>query len=137
MKIKILLLAVMFILSGVFAHAQTGPQRLTRVQSDTSVNADTSVISWVPMPSKLISMTSTVTRLSGSVAGKVYLQATDDNSDWVTLDSMVLTNQATNSKRFPLRSAAGTSYYGYRFYYISSGTQTSKQSGLALIRRDD
>lgn len=101
------------------------PERSIVVAIDTAVNTDTSVVTLTAVPSHIISFQSTVTRLAGTVGGKVYLEGTTDGVGWIRLDSMTLTNQAINSKLFTLSTQPPC--WSYRAYYISSGSQSSIQ----------
>lgn len=71
------------------------------------------------------------TKISGTVAGKTYFQASNDGTNFVKLDSLTNTNQTTNTKIFtdvPPR---------YRFYQLSStgsGTMAMKTSGFAMLK---
>ena len=98
-----------------------------------SANADTLVISFTNIGSNVKSFQASVSRLSGTAAGTVILQGTVDGN-WVTLkDTMTLSNQATNTKVWPI---CQTTYTSYRAYYIASGTQTSKLT-FSYMRRPD
>lgn len=101
------------------------PERSIVVAIDTAVNTDTSIITLTAVPSHIISFQTTVTRLSGTAGGKVYLEGTTDGVGWIRLDSMTLTNQAINSKLFTLSTQPPC--WSYRAYYISSGSQSSIQ----------
>ena len=100
---------------------------------DTAINADTSTINFNSIASKVKSFQATVSKISGTVAGKVYLQGTVDGNAWLNIDSLVLTNVITNTKVFP---AYPTIYNSYRAYFITSGTQQSVLT-LAALRRPD
>jgi hypothetical protein len=92
--------------------------------SATSINAVGDTITFNPMPSKLLVFQATVTKSSGTISGKVYLEGTIDGT-WIKMDSLTLSNVTTNSKMFPGAEEMGTSYLGYRFNYVPTGTQTS------------
>jgi len=110
------------------------PDRYVTVSTDTTTDVDTSIITYTMVPNGIKSFQSTVTRVSGTAAGKVYFEGTTDGNAWVRLDSLVLTNQVTNSKFFNISTQP--TCYSYRAYYISSGTQTSYQR-FSYLRRPD
>ncbi len=106
------------------------------VSVDTLVDAETQYITFNPMASKLSSIQVTVKKVTGTVAGKVYLEGTIDGN-YVYLDSLTLSDQATNTKVFPISKAIGTSYLGYRAKFVTTGTQTSTAAAAWLRRTDD
>ncbi len=113
--------------------AQNQTEIVVKSAADTSVDADTLVISFTNIGSNVKSFQASVSRLSGTAAGTVILQGTVDGN-WVTLkDTMTLSNQATNTKVWPI---CQTTYTSYRAYYIASGTQTSKLT-FSYMRRPD
>lgn len=70
------------------------------------------------------SITAVVTKTSGTVAGTVYLEAT--NGTWAEadrIDSLTLADVAINKKTFSLRHASGSMLYKqYRCVFFSTGT---------------
>ena len=100
---------------------------------DTNTNAATSYVNIKSIASKVKSFQATVTKISGTVAGKVYLQGTVDGTAFITIDSLVLSDQAINSKVFPITS---TLYNSYRGQFTSTGTQSSYLI-LSVLRRPD
>lgn len=114
-------------------RAQTKPAQVSFVSRDTSNAADTVIVTFAGVASGIKSFQTTVTKLSGTVGGKVYLQGTIDGNAWVNIDSLSNTNIATNTKLFPVTT---THYYSYRAYYISTGTQSSILT-FSYMRRPD
>jgi hypothetical protein len=127
---RMLLLLTMVV--GMFAvsNAQTTSKR---IQPDTSINATGTTITFQNMASKLVSIQSTVVLISGTGAGKVYMEGTVDGN-WITQDSLVLANQAINTKLFPI---SRTSFLSYRLRYVPTGTQTSRMTGTFCRRTDE
>lgn len=132
---KILFLLSMALFTLISVQAQRVPTAVTRSISsfDTLTNVDTSAINYNSIGSHVKGFQATVTKVSGTVAGKVYLQGTIDGYAWVTIDSLTLSNQATNTKIFPITA---TTYNSYRSNAITSGTQVSVLT-LAVLRRQD
>lgn len=100
---------------------------------DTNTNAVTSYANFYNTGSKVQSFTYVVTKVSGTVAGTVILQGTDDGTNWFDLDTLTLANQATNAKVFLPEK---TYYNSYRAKFTTSGTQVSYLVA-ALVRRPD
>ena len=109
------------------------PEKVVAVETDTTINADTTVLSFKAIGGKVKSFQASVVKVSGTVAGKVYLQGTVNGNDWVSLDSVTATNVSLTTKVFPITA---TTYYSYRAYYITTGTQTSYLT-FAYLRRQD
>ncbi|MCZ2222999.1 MAG: hypothetical protein LC122_05150 [Chitinophagales bacterium] len=107
----------------------------TIIQSkDTATNADTVVINLFDAGSHLKSVQITVIKVSGTVAGKVYLQGSNNNVNWITLDSLTNSDQLYNTKAFIF---SNTSYNSYRFLYNSTGTQRSVLQVAYVNRKDE
>ncbi len=131
---RILLLASIAFGVAVACPATTTAQVADRYIAavDSTLNTDTGAIVFQAVPA-IKAIQATVTKISGTVAGKVYLQGTIDGN-WISLDSLTNSNQATNSKLFPLSE---TYYYSYRLYYTTSGTQASILKGSYLRRPEE
>jgi hypothetical protein len=136
----VLLLAMLTI---AFTSKFTSPVKAQIVKTltisaadDTLVNADTATVS-LPVVSNSVSATANLEKVSGTVAGKIYLEASVDGSTYDRLDSLTLANVATNNKTFNLRSSNGHLIYAsYRLSFITSGTQASKPKAYATRRED-
>ena len=120
-------------------QAQTGlltikPQRVNAVETDTTVNIDTAAIFFIGIGGKVKSFQASVVKVSGTVSGKVYLQGTVNGNDWVNLDSLTATNVSLSTKVFPI---SATTYYSYRAYYVTTGTQMSYITFSYLRRQDE
>ena len=124
------ILVVLMALCTVFVATA---QIRTISSRDTNTNAATSYVNIKSIASKVKSFQATVTKISGTVAGKVYLQGTVDGTAFITIDSLVLSDQAINSKVFPITS---TLYNSYRGQFTSTGTQSSYLI-LSVLRRPD
>ncbi len=107
----------------------------TIIQSkDTATNADTVAINLFDVGSHLTSVQVTVIKVSGTVAGKVYLQGSNNNVNWITLDSLTNSDQLYNTKAFIF---SNTSYNSYRSLYNSTGTQRSVLQVAYVNRKDE
>lgn len=104
---------------------------------DTLTNTDTTVIYLGTSQQAAETSTTLVDNISRSVqlyglkrsgnvgSSKIYLQATLDGTNYVTLDSLIFTDQSVNFKVVGLRDASGSLLYKtYRLYCLSAGTCT-------------
>ncbi len=135
---RLLLLSTLFAFIATLATAQTPiyqlkPEKVTVVAPDTAINADTVAIVFTGIPSKIKSFQATAKKVNGTVAGKVYLQGTNDGN-WLNIDSLTVTDVALTTKHFTIPS---TIYYSYRAYYITTGTQRSVLNFTYLRRQDE
>jgi hypothetical protein len=135
---KLLFLFMLIAMVTYVAQAQTPifqikPERVTVIAPDTAINTDTVAIVFTGIPSKIKSFQATTKKVSGTVAGKVYLQGTNDGN-WLNVDSLTVTDVATTTKLFTLTS---TIYFSYRAYYITTGTQRSILNFSYLRRQDE
>lgn len=71
-------------------------------------------------------------KTSGTIAGKTYLQASVDGTNYVSIDSLTNTDKTTNSKLF-LQNPPG--YKFYRFSWTGTGTMAGTSSAYAYIRK--
>lgn len=108
----------------------------SKISRDTARNSDTVDIVYPGVKSKVSGIQATVLRVSGTVAGKVYLMGTIDGDYYTLIDSLTLTNAAVNSKVFPFERSKGTSFTSYKVSLQTTGTQTSTLR-TTLLRRPD
>lgn len=131
---KLLYLALSF---GIFTAAISVPvvAEAQTIKSVIKTITDTDTVTFVNVPSKIKSFTYTYTETSGTTAGKVYIEATDDvNGAWNLLDSITLADVTSKQGLFFVPSA--TSYLTYRF----RNTNTSSATGAVrvfYVRRTD
>ena len=129
---KILVIAAIAVVSATTSQAQSFAEVST--SKDTLNNADTVVVTFTNIKSHVKSFQITVSKVNGTVSGKVYLEGTVNGTAWVRLDSLVNVDQAVNTKVFPISS---TSYNSYRAWYgTTSGSQKSILQ-FAYVRRQD
>jgi hypothetical protein len=134
MKKIFFFLAIIIASLGNTASAQTRITQGVKQAPDTATNADTVIIAFNGIGSNLKSLQASVYRQSGTAAGIVVLQYTTNGVDWFPQDTLTLTNLATNSKAWAFTA---TSYYSYRAWYKSTGTQTSTMTFSYLRRQDE
>lgn len=116
----------------LFAGAQAQSRNISAM--DTLTNTDTSYINFKGIGSHLKGLQMTALKISGTVAGKIYLQGTIDGLAWNNIDSLVLANSAGYQTKFV--AVSGTSYFSYRSTSITTGTQSFSHT-LASVRRQD
>lgn len=125
-----------FALATAQAFAQPAVERRIINTLDTNVNLDTVFITYPAMGSNLKSITATVTRISGTIAGGVYLQGTVNGVDWENIGSND-TLIATGTRAYKKWIINSTDFYSYRLLYRSFGTQRSVLSSSYLRRSDE
>ena len=111
----------------VMVHAQ-----FTQTFSKTITAADTTIFSAVP--SKIKSFTYTLTKTSGTIAGKVYLEGGVIAGQWIIIDSLVLANVNTMQQKTSVLTATSFLNYRYRCTNDSAGVAAVK---AAYLRRTD
>ncbi len=117
---KTLLVAVI-VLIGVSARSQVVQSFPHVPETDTLVNADTvyKVFPIIGTKDKLFAIQPVVTKVSGTMAGTSFLQASLDGTNWVSVDSLTVTDVSVNTK---LISIEDPKYAYYRFLFRTSGT---------------
>lgn len=134
------LILSLILVTGLFSaiKAQTevfNAVKHTEIKKDTTVNVDTSILTFNSMGSRLKAIDLVVSKISGTVSGTVYIQASNTGGlTWDSIDSLVTSNQVTNKKH---KEFTATTYKSYRVYYITSGTQSSILYAGYLRRPDE
>ena len=87
---------------------------------DSLINTDT-VVKNITLSTTLngIVLQPVITRVSGTAAGKVFLAQSIDGANFITTDSLILSNQLVNTAL--ITKSQPTALY-YRLTFISSGT---------------
>jgi len=119
----------------MFVNAQTNPIKLhTLSTGDTVLNTATVNHSLkLPLYYPVGSFQVVNTKVSGTVAGNSIFEGSDDNgTTWIQLDTLVNTNQATNTKIF---DATPAKYLHYRVRTTGTGTMVMKSKTWAVLRR--
>lgn len=108
--------------------------------SDTTVNAATGYVG-ITLSNYYtrVSFQAVVTKISGTVAGTVTLQGSNDGTNYVTVSSsyatattLSCTDQTTNTKMFVV---TGSPYKYYRLSYTGSGTMSATIKGYCVPNR--
>ena len=122
---KILLIVMALAFTFGTAQAQN-----TKQVNHTITNADTVTFSRVP--DNVIAFAYALTKTSGAVAGKVYLEGGIIEGQWNLIDSLTLADVTTiQSKTFPISS---TSNLNYRFRCTNTSSATAEVKGAYLRR---
>jgi hypothetical protein len=104
------------------------------VAKSSLTNADTAYFN-LSMENNTVSAQATVTKTSGTVAGDIILQGSDDNSNWDAITTQALSDQTTNYKVFsPHNSAGKLQYAHYRIRVRTSGTCAVTIAGVDVRR---
>lgn len=121
-------LAAIFTLTAINVQAQ-----YTKQVGHTITKADT--ITFAAVPGKIKAFAYTLTKTSGTVAGKVYLEGGVIAGQWVILDSLTLADVATiQSKVTPI---SATSYLNYRFRCTNTSNATAVVKAAYFRRTDE
>lgn len=82
-----------------------------------------------------VSIATVVTKVSGTIAGKVYIAGTVDGTNYTAaLDSMTLSNVTTNHKIFLI---TGNPYWKYKIWGVGSGTMNGVLTAWYLVRKHE
>jgi cyanophycinase-like exopeptidase len=97
---------------------------------DTLVNADTAFVT-VSIDATYKSVEGLVQKVSGTVAGTVVFQGQSlDGGSWVDIDSLTLTDVASQYKIFSVPTVR--THKAYRLRFITSGTNSVKPKAYTL-----
>lgn len=122
---------ISFILISAFI--MTAGAQTTKMYSKTITAADTT--SFINVPSRIKSFTYAITKTSGTLAGKVYLEGSIVQGQWVALDSITLAdNTVMQSKTTPITS---TDYLSYRYRCTNTSSATANIEAVYLRRTDE
>jgi hypothetical protein len=134
------LLAIAFgVLASVNVQAQATVYTMTH-SGDTVTNTGTKTVDLeVKNFYQTVSLQLKITKISGTVAGTVTLQGSEDGSNYVTIDSGVT---ATSAETFTATNVAtqttifivnGSPYRHYRMSYTGSGTMAARIYGYVHV----
>lgn len=131
MKNLLFLLTTVLALSFFSQHLNPVHAQIVRSLSGKSTagaaksslaNADTAYFN-LPGENTTVSAQATVTKTSGTVAGDIILQGSDDSSNWDAITTQALSDQTTNYKVFSPHNPVGKLQYAYyRIRMRTSGT---------------
>lgn len=133
MKKIFLLLMLCFFVGAVSAQFASGVQ-VKQTTSDTIKTGALTVNKIVPLTAgyQSASFQVVVTKVSGTVAGKVYFKGTIDGTNYVNIDSLTLANVTTNTKVF---TDVPAKYAKYNLQGVGSGTMNALQKVYYLSRK--
>lgn len=103
----------------------------TRSWSKTITSADTSAI--MNLPGHITTVQYTLTKNSGTVAGKVYLDVTADNNGWITIDSLALSD--VTAPQVLKHDFTRTNFLSVR--WRNTNTTASEFIKYTYLRRED
>lgn len=119
----------------MFVSAQTNPIKLHTLSTGDTI-ANTATVSKslkIPLYYPVGSFQVINTKVSGTIAGNSLFQGSCDNGNtWITLDTLVNTDQTTNTKIF---DATPAKYLHYRVSTTGVGTMVMKSKIWAVLRR--
>jgi len=102
-------------------------------QADTVANATTKTQSvQIAGYFDSVSIQASLTKISGTAAGKVYLLGSLDGSQYEKADSLTVANVATQTKVF---TSNPSKYVYYRISFVGSGTQSTSFKSVAVYRK--
>ncbi|MGQ0737659.1 MAG: hypothetical protein ACT4OJ_01240 [Bacteroidota bacterium] len=113
-----------------------GPVVETKITKDTTVNTDTTNTDLLSVGSGLASIDASVTLVTGTIGGKVYMYGRS-GANWNLLDSSATMTSTANWKTFVFDKANYTWYKDYRLQYRTTTTQTSYLVVTAVRRPDE
>lgn len=113
--------------------------RFTFDKTTTASGADTATGNVNYSASAATSLTFSVTKVSGTLAGKVYVYGSNVGNTYTLLDSATVTN-TTGTKDYdfnavtnPTKFIGAPNFYKYQFYYLQTGGAATI-AGRALLR---
>ncbi len=132
MKSRFFILMLFALIFSVSAYSQTRAGIMTG-SGDTLVNTATKDLLFkVTTSNEVASFQVVNTKLSGTVAGSSFFQASNDGVNFINLDTLVNTNVTTNTKFFV---DSPTKYLWYRIRWTGSGTMSAIPRGFVILRR--
>lgn len=134
---KLILIAISALAIGLFSAQDSRSQGIPLVGTDTVVN--TSVVNLTiktTTSANNMSLMLVTTKLTGTVAGTAILQASNDGTNWLTIntagaDTATITNVAAFAYFW---NEAPNRYLHYRLNITGSGTSTYIVRAYAILR---
>lgn len=132
---KLLFIAIVFLITGT-TQAQTVFSLKWNTYSKTldtvtNTGVKTSTITVLGVHDQL-SAHVTVTKISGTVAGKIYWQASTDGTNFASLDSVTITDLASATYQYNRTTTLPFVYFRVRA--AGSGTMSASVTGTAFTR---
>lgn len=122
---KICLLAIL----SLFAIGLNAQALMTGSPATVTNAVAQSVVKEVTGVSKSVTVQFVVSKVSGTIAGKAYVQVSLDGTNYVSIDSMTLTDITTNSQATEI---ADNPYRFYKVLVVGSGTMSATLNGYIL-----
>ena len=131
---KLFLLITLFAFVGMASAQFTTGVKLTQTTSDTIKTGALTVTKYITITSgyNTLAIQPVVTKTSGTVAGKIYIAGTIDGTNYITQDSLVLSNVATNTKIYISQPAK---FWKYKIWGVGTGTMNALLSVWYLARK--
>ncbi len=127
---------VMLMATTVSTSANAQTVMAKKPTTDTLVDTDNATItSDIIADGASILVQVSAKRISGTLAGKVYLKQSANGVDYITIDSLTLSNAARDSKIFTISKTSAPALY-YQAYYTSTGTVRYLPELYILRRRE-
>jgi hypothetical protein len=134
MKNLIVIVTVMLCFAFCTVQDAQSQSILMAGSGDTIVNTGAKSVSQkFTTTANVVSFQAVVSKVSGTVAGTAVLQASNNDTTWVTIstDTLTLTDVAVNSKVW---NVPNNPYVSYRILYTGSGTMAAVARGWAVRR---
>lgn len=97
-------------------------QEFKQLSPRNLVNADTLTLNFNDIGDGVKSVTASVVKVSGTVAGKVYIYATPDYVQWDKVDSITLSDVTIVQSKTVTPSTG--KYIAWKGYFLTAGTQS-------------
>lgn len=135
----VLVAALTFGTALVPTDSVTAQSMKRTVSTDTTSGADTTIITFGTMPSKLKGMQATVRNVSATTGGYVLLQGTIDGIVWkdISTDTLTVSGLTSGSLTSRMWTFTSTYYLGYRFWFKSTGSSQKSTLAGSYLRRTD
>lgn len=130
-----MLLSVVLVACASYVAQAQNARQLSLVAGDTVSNTGT-VTKYIPVTAgySVVAMQPVLTKIDGTVAGKIYLVARLDGTNWVRIDSVTSLNTAINTTLFT-RGAPGGTQYGIQA--VGSGTMNAQLKVWYVVKKHD
>ena len=122
---------LLFLIASPPAHSQAAWKA---TGSSLLADADTVEITSDGIPDGVtVAIQATAVKLGGTLAGKVYLQHTLNGTDYITIDSLTLTNVSRSSKIFTITTTPAVKY---KLSFQTTGTVSARAEAYIIRRRE-
>lgn len=123
-----------FLLIGLVSTTTAQSQVKYLTNSGDTVTNTTAVIQEIEIPNaqSSVSIELANTKISGTVGGKVYFEASNVGNYWVPLDSITNGNRTLNGASFEVAPAL---HKKYRVRHVGASSMSYKTDAVALIRK--